>query len=50
MGYTLRQFRGYLDGAVRRERRQWRRDVLGQAVAMAGGEPLKKLLAQLGDT
>lgn len=48
MGYTLRQFRGYLDAAQRRERRTWRREVLGQAVAMSGGDALRKLLAELG--
>jgi len=44
LGYTLRQFRAYLERACRREQRAWRMQVLAARLALADGDTLKRAL------
>jgi hypothetical protein len=49
MGYTLHQFRGYVEAAQRRERAMLRGQVLSAMAGMAGGKGAQRLLAALED-
>ena len=49
MGYTLRQFNGYLRLAAQRERAALRWSLLAPALAQGDGKALKSLLQKLKD-
>lgn len=49
LGYTLLQFRRYLELALRRERRLWREQILAANWGFGGGDTLKKVLTALQD-
>lgn len=49
LDYTLAQFTGYLELALKRERREWRQQILAANWGVNGGEGLKTALADLAD-
>jgi hypothetical protein len=49
LGYTLAQFRGYLERSFKRDRRERRERTEDMAYACAGGEALTTRLKQLAD-
>jgi hypothetical protein len=49
MGYTLRQFRAYLELAAKRERADMRWDLIASAAVQGDGKSFKALLDKLKD-